>query len=155
MKTKKLFRFGWTLCLSLWVSLAVHAQIHYEQAFGELFDSLDWLDARLADQRYLFGDTLTEADWRLFTTLIRFDAVYHGHFKTNKQRIEDYAHLSAYLRDLYQHPGVKETVDFWHIKEHYYVSQRTINPTQVVPVGPDLDYDRPHGRSERSFGPQN
>ena len=119
----------------------------YETAFADLFDSLDWLDDRLSQQRYLFGDALTEADWRLFTTLIRFDAVYHGHFKTNKKRIEDYEHLSAYLRDLYQHPGVKETVDFWHIKEHYYVSQRTINPTQVVPAGPDLDYDRPHGRA--------
>ncbi len=119
----------------------------YEQAFGELFDTLDMLDERLSRGRYLFGDRLTEADWRLFTTLIRFDAVYHGHFKTNKKRIEDYAHLSAYLRDLYQHPGVKETVDFRHIKEHYYVSQRTINPTQIVPAGPDIDYDRPHGRA--------
>ena len=119
----------------------------YETAFADLFDSLDWLDERLSQRRYLLGDRLTEADWRLFTTLIRFDAVYHGHFKTNKKRIEDYEHLSAYLRDLYQHPGVKETVDFWHIKEHYYVSQRTINPTQVVPAGPELDYDRPHGRA--------
>ncbi len=118
----------------------------YEKAFVELFDSLDWLEERLSQGRYLFGERLTEADWRLFTTLIRFDAVYHGHFKTNKKRIEEYPNLSAYLRDLYQHPGVKETVDFWHIKEHYYVSQRTINPTQVVPLGPDIDYDRPHNR---------
>ena len=118
----------------------------YEKAFTELFDSLDWLEERLGKGRYLFGGRQTEADWRLFTTLIRFDSVYHGHFKTNLKRIEDYPNLPAYLRDLYQHPGVKETVDFRHIKEHYYVSQRTINPTQVVPVGPHIDYDRPHGR---------
>lgn len=118
----------------------------YEKAYGDLFDTLDRLEERLASRRYLFGDRITEADWRLFTTLIRFDSVYFGHFKTNRQQIESYENLSAYLRDLYQQPGVKETVDFYHIKEHYYVSQRTINPTQIVPLGPDIDYDRPHGR---------
>ena len=118
----------------------------YEKAFAELFDSLDWLEERLSRGRYLFGDRLTEADWRLFTTLIRFDSVYHGHFKTNKKRIEDYPNLAGYLRDLYQHPGVAETVDLEHIKQHYYVSQTTINPTQVVPAGPEIDYTSAHGR---------
>ena len=118
----------------------------YEQAFGALFDSLDWLEERLSRQRYLVGAQLTEADWRLFTTLIRFDAVYFSHFKCNRQRISDYPVLSAYLRDLYQVPGVAETVDIGQIKRHYYVSQRTINPTQIVPVGPQLDFRAPHGR---------
>lgn len=118
----------------------------YEQAFGALFDSLDWLEERLSRQRYLVGAQLTEADWRLFTTLIRFDAVYFSHFKCNRQRISDYPVLSAYLRDLYQVPGVAETVDIGQIKRHYYVSQRTINPTQIVPVGPQLDFRTPHGR---------
>lgn len=118
----------------------------YEKAFHTLFDSLDELDARLEGQRYLAGNTLTEADWRLFTTLIRFDSVYHGHFKTNLRRIEDYANLGNYLRELYQHPGIAETVDFEHIKTHYYYSHDTINPTRVVPVGPDIDYARAHNR---------
>ncbi|MCG2581535.1 MAG: glutathione S-transferase family protein [Marinobacter sp.] len=122
------------------------AQDKYEDAYGALFDSLDWLEARLAKQRYLVGAQLTEADWRLFTTLIRFDAVYYSHFKCNRQRIGDFPALSAYVRDLYQVPGVSETVDIGQIKQHYYVSQRTINPTQIVPVGPQLDFEAPHGR---------
>lgn len=111
----------------------------YEEAVNPLFDTLDWLEARLSDGRpYLLGETLTEADWRLFTTLIRFDPVYVGHFKCNRRRIADYPHLSAYTKRLYEHPGVAETVDFGHIKRHYYESHRQINPTGIVPVGPDL-----------------
>lgn len=121
-------------------------QTSYEEAFDALFAALDRIDANLGQSRFLVGDQITEADWRLFTTLIRFDAVYHGHFKTNLKRIEDYPNLSQYLRDLYQQPGIAETVDFDHIKSHYYVSQRTINPTQVVPKGPILDFTRPHNR---------
>jgi len=118
----------------------------YEEAFDELFGALDEIDARLSGQRYLVGDRITEADWRLFTTLVRFDAVYVGHFKCNRQRIADYPHLSGYLRELYQVPGVAETVDFHHIKRHYYGSHETINPTRIVPRGPELDLDAPHGR---------
>ncbi|MFK0162369.1 glutathione S-transferase family protein [Rhizobium sp. NPDC090279] len=121
-----------------------------QEAYAEnairVFETLDMLDQRLATKRYLFGDRLTEADWRLFTTLVRFDAVYVGHFKCNIRRIADYASLSAYLRDLYQIAGVAETVDIEHIKKHYYGSHKTINPTGIVPVGPKLDFDRPHGR---------
>jgi putative glutathione S-transferase len=113
----------------------------YEEAVNPLFDTLDWLEARLADgRRYLCGETLTEADWRLFTTLVRFDPVYVGHFKCNRRRIADYPRLSAYTKRLYEHPGVAETVDFDHIKRHYYESHRHINPTGIVPVGPDLPY---------------
>ena len=119
----------------------------YEEGVTPLFRTLDMLDERLGKGRYLFGDRLTEADWRLFTTLVRFDPVYVGHFKCNIRRIVDYPHLSGYLRDLYQTPGVGETVDFHHIKTHYYGSHRTINPTGIVPVGPAIDLDRPHGRS--------
>ena len=118
----------------------------YDEAFDALFAALDRLDALLSDRRYLVGDRLTEADWRLFTTLIRFDAVYVGHFKCNRQRIEDYPNLSNYLRDLYQVPGVAETVSFQHIKGHYYESHGTINPTRIVPKGPRLDFTRPHDR---------
>jgi putative glutathione S-transferase len=118
----------------------------YEEAFDELFNELDWLEQRLSRQRYLAGEHLTEADWRLFTTLIRFDAVYHGHFKCNRQRIVDYPHLQAWLRELYQWPGVAATVDFTHIKHHYYASHQTINPTGIVPKGPALDLFAPHGR---------
>lgn len=118
----------------------------YEVNVGKLFETLDMLDERLGRGRYLFGDRQTEADWRLFTTLARFDAVYVGHFKCNIRRIEDYKNLPAYLRDLYQTPGVKETLNLRHIKNHYYRSHRTINPTGIVPVGPELDLDRPHGR---------
>lgn len=118
----------------------------YEQAFWPLFRMLEELDGRLSGHRYLLGDTLTEADWRLFTTLVRFDAVYHGHFKCNLRRITDYPNLSGYLRELYQWPGVAETVNLQHIKDHYYRSHVTINPTGIVPLGPQLDLDRPHGR---------
>lgn len=121
-------------------------QSAYEEAYNELFAVLDELDAHLATRRYLAGEQLTEADIRLFTTLIRFDAVYHGHFKCNRNRLEDFNALPAYVRDIYQLPGVAETVDFHHIKTHYYASHKTINPTGVVPVGPDIDYRRAHGR---------
>ncbi|NNL64800.1 MAG: glutathione S-transferase family protein [Myxococcales bacterium] len=118
----------------------------YEEAFVELFDALDQLEARLGRQRYLVGDRITEADWRLFTTLVRFDAVYVGHFKCNLRRIADLPNLHGYLRELYQVPGVAGTVDWTHIKRHYYESHPTINPTGVVPLGPALDLDAPHGR---------
>jgi len=124
------------------------SQDAYESAVASLFETLDWLDERLETQRYLFGERLTEADWRLFTTLVRFDAVYVGHFKCNIRRLADYKNLSAYLRDLYQTPGIAETVNMDHIKEHYYRSHKTINPTGVVPAGPVLDFDRPHGRDK-------
>ncbi len=119
----------------------------YEQAVTPLFETLDWLDARLSSQRYLTGDAITEADWRLVTTLLRFDPVYVGHFKCNVRRIADYPNLSGYVRDLYQQPGVAATVRLDHIKSHYYGSHETINPTRVVPVGPDLDYAAPHDRA--------
>ena len=106
----------------------------------------DWLDTCLSTQRYLCGDYLTEADWRLFTTLIRFDAVYVGHFKCNLRRIAVYPQLSGFLRELYQMPGIAETVNFQHIKSHYYQSHAMINPTGIVPMGPVLDLDAPHGR---------
>jgi len=122
------------------------SQAAYEEAFDDLFATLDELEARLARQRYLLGDRLTEADWRLFTTLLRFDPVYYGHFKCNQRRLVDYPHLWAYTRELYQVPGVAETVNFRHIKHHYYVSHRTINPTGIVPKGPDVDFSEPHGR---------
>ncbi|MDZ4350346.1 MAG: glutathione S-transferase family protein [Xanthomonadaceae bacterium] len=118
----------------------------YQEAVVPLFETLDWLDQRLATRRYLCGDALTEADWRLFTTLVRFDAVYVGHFKCNLRRIADYPHLSGYLRELYQHPAVAGTVNFDHIKNHYYQSHNTINPTGIVPAGPVLNLDAPHGR---------
>ena len=118
----------------------------YEEAVRPLFETLDWIDARLASQRYLCGDTLTEADIRLFTTLVRFDPVYVGHFKCNLRRIADYENLSTYLRDLYQTGGTAETVNMQHIKGHYYESHRTINPTGIVPLGPLMDLDAPHGR---------
>ncbi|MGI9949388.1 glutathione S-transferase family protein [Vibrio hyugaensis] len=118
----------------------------YEEAFDSLFAALDKIDAHLATHRYLAGNKITEADWRLFTTLVRFDAVYVGHFKCNKQRIADYANIQGYLKELYQVEGVAETTDFYHIKRHYYFSHTGINPTQVVPKGPDLDIESPHGR---------
>ncbi|MEO0373651.1 MAG: glutathione S-transferase C-terminal domain-containing protein, partial [Cyanobacteria bacterium P01_A01_bin.17] len=118
----------------------------YEEALQPLFETLDWLNERLAHQRYLTGEQLTEADWRLFTTLIRFDPVYVGHFKCNIRRIVDYPNLWGYVRDLYQMPGIAETVNFIHIKRHYYQSHTTINPTRVVPRGPDLDLLAPHQR---------
>ncbi|HUG99964.1 MAG TPA: glutathione S-transferase family protein [Gammaproteobacteria bacterium] len=124
------------------------SQKAYEKAFAALFETLDWLDERLAQRRYLLGEQITEADWRLFTTLLRFDAVYFGHFKANLRRIRDYSQLSGYARELYQLAGVKPTVDFRHIKQHYYFSHRMINPTGIVPVGPRLDLDEPHGRGK-------
>lgn len=119
----------------------------YTEAVVTLFDALDTLEARLADQRYLLGDTITEADWRLFTTLVRFDEVYVGHFKCNIRRIVDYPNLWGYLRDLYQVPGIAETVSIEHIKAHYYTSHANINPTRIIPVGPVLDFNEPHGRT--------
>ena len=121
----------------------------YEKAFDRLFAALDWLEERLEKRRYLAGNRITEADWRLFTTLVRFDPVYHGHFKTNRQRIEDYPNLSNYLRELYQVPGVAETVNMDHIKRHYYGSQRSVNPTGIVAKGPTIDFSRPHDRAEK------
>jgi putative glutathione S-transferase len=118
----------------------------YEDAFRDLFGALDALDRRLGQRRYLVGDRITEADWRLFTTLIRFDPVYVGHFKCNLRRIADYPNLSGYLRDLYQQPKVAETVNFSHIKRHYYRTHLTINPTRIVPVGPHMNLVAPHGR---------
>lgn len=123
-------------------------QAAYEEAFYNLFESLDWIEDRLARQRYLAGNQQTEADWRLFTTLIRFDAVYFGHFKTNRQRLVDYPAISAYVRELYQVPGVAETVSFEHIKTHYYASHQTINPTGIIPVGPEQDFTKAHNRSD-------
>ena len=123
------------------------SQAAYETAFETLFDSLEWLENHLAANRYLLGDTLTEADWRLFTTLVRFDAVYFGHFKCNLKPLTDYSAISDYVRELYQTPGVALTVHMDHIKTHYYASHRTINPTGVVPVGPELTFEQPHGRA--------
>jgi glutathionyl-hydroquinone reductase len=125
----------------------------YEAAFHELFSALDDIEGRLAKHRYLVGDRLTEADWRLFTTIVRFDAVYHGHFKCNLQRIVDYPNLSGWLRELYQINGVAQTVHMAHIKTHYYASHRMINPTGIVPVGPALDFNAPHGRGHLKASP--
>jgi putative glutathione S-transferase len=122
------------------------SQEAYEEAVLALFATLDELEERLGTQRYLTGDRLTEADWRLFTTLVRFDAVYVGHFKCNLKRLVDHPNLWAYTRELYQVPGVAETVNFQHIKNHYYGSHRTINPTGIVPLGPKIDFEEPHGR---------
>jgi putative glutathione S-transferase len=122
------------------------SQDAYEEALTPLFDTLDWLEQRLSSQRYLLGNETTEADWRLFTTLIRFDAVYVGHFKTNLKRLVDYPNLWAYTRDLYQHKGITPLINMDHIKKHYYGSHKTINPTGVVPVGPIINYDEPHRR---------
>lgn len=121
-------------------------QSAYESNVHKLFNALNILEERLSSSRYLVGDDITEADWRLFTTLVRFDAVYVGHFKANLRRIEDYPNLSNYLRDLYQQPGIKETINFQHIKTHYYYSHSQINPTRIVPAGPELDFERPHNR---------
>ncbi|ANM31874.1 glutathionyl-hydroquinone reductase YqjG [Acidobacteria bacterium Mor1] len=125
------------------------SQEAYDEAFRTLFAALDKLEERLATRRFLAGARQTEADWRLFTTLVRFDAVYVTHFKTNLRRIADYPNLWGYLRDLYQTPGVAETVDFDHIKRHYFVTHRRINPLGIVPNGPAIDFDEPHGREGR------
>jgi putative glutathione S-transferase len=118
----------------------------YEKAYNELFDTLDELELRLSGHRYLVGDQISEADWRLFPTLVRFDPVYHGHFKCNRQRLVDYPNLWAYTRDLYQVSGVAATVNMDHIKTHYYGSHRMINPTGIVPVGPEIDFTAAHDR---------
>ncbi|BCO19242.1 glutathione-dependent reductase [Alteromonas sp. KC3] len=125
------------------------SQDAYEEAVEALFNALDTIEERLGKQRYLVGSTLTEADWRLFTTLIRFDPVYHGHFKCNIKQIADYPNLFGYMKELYQHPGIAQTVNFDHIKRHYYYSHTMINPTQVVPVGPQQDLMSPHGRDKQ------
>jgi len=121
-------------------------QAAYEEAFDRVFATLEWLDERLGSRRFLVGDGVTEADWRLFTTLVRFDPVYVGHFKCNLRRIADFPNLSGYLRDLYQRPGIASTVNLDHIKRHYYVTHRQINGTGIVPKGPALDWDAPHDR---------
>ena len=119
----------------------------YNEAIVPLFDTLDWLDQRLSERRYLTGSTITEADWRLFTTLVRFDPVYVGHFKCNVRRIADYPNLSGYVRDLYQQPGVAGTVNMQHIKDHYYASHESVNPSRIVPAGPDIDFMAAHDRA--------
>jgi len=118
----------------------------YEAAALRLFEALDQLEERLATSRYLFGPKPVESDWRLFVTLVRFDAVYHGHFKCNIRKISEYPHLFGYLRDLYQIDGVASTVNFDHIKRHYYITHDDINPTRIVPIGPAQDLMTPHGR---------
>lgn len=118
----------------------------YEEAYQQLFEALDRVESHLETHRYLAGNQITEADWRLFTTLIRFDAVYVGHFKCNKQRIADYPNLNGYLKELYQVEGIAQTTDFYHIKRHYYFSHTSINPSQIVPKGPQLDLESFHGR---------
>ncbi|MHA6347300.1 glutathione S-transferase family protein [Roseivivax sp. CAU 1761] len=122
------------------------SQDAYDDAVAPLFETLDWIEERLSGHRYLAGDRITEADWRLFTTLIRFDKVYHGHFKCNRRRIVDYPNLWAYTRELYQWPGVAGTVNFEHIVRHYHYSHESVNPHRIIPVGPDLDLGAPHGR---------
>ncbi|VAW62144.1 Glutathione S-transferase, omega [hydrothermal vent metagenome] len=122
-------------------------QAAYENAFSRLFNELDKLELRLGEQRYLLGEQITEADWRLFTTLVRFDAVYVGHFKCNLRRISDYHNLSNYLRALYQMPGIAQTVEIDYIKQHYYFSHTRINPTQIIPSGPDLNFNLAHDRA--------
>lgn len=122
------------------------AETAYREAAEEVFATLDWLEDRLAVRRWLLGDRITEADWRLWTTLLRFDAVYHGHFKCNRRRIVDYPEIWDYARALFQWPGVAETVDFDHIARHYYGSHRTINPTGIVPIGPAMDWRAPTRR---------
>jgi glutathionyl-hydroquinone reductase len=122
------------------------SQEAYDRAFDALFDTLDWLEARLAQQRYLVGGRLTEADWRLFTTLVRFDAVYYGHFKCNRRRLIDYPNLWAFTRELYQVEGIAGTVHLEQIKTHYYGSHRQLNPSGIIPRGPVLDFGAPHGR---------
>jgi putative glutathione S-transferase len=124
------------------------SQRAYEKACRALFAALDELENRLATRRYLFGSRMVETDWRLFCTLIRFDAVYHGHFKCNLRRIVDYPNLDGFLCDLYQHRGVAETVNLDHIKRHYYMTHEDINPTRIVPIGPVLKLGRPHGREK-------
>jgi glutathionyl-hydroquinone reductase len=120
----------------------------YEISCRKLFEALDQTEQRLRQKRYLFGTRIVEADWRLFCTLVRFDVVYHGHFKCNLRRIIDYVNLQGYLMDLYQYPGIADTVNFDHIKRHYYMTHTEINPTRIVPIGPALDLTRPHHRGK-------
>ena len=122
------------------------SQEAYDAAVHPLFETLDWLEDRLATRRYLCGAAITEADWRLLTTLLRFDSVYHLHFKCNRRRIVDYPNLWGYTRDLYQRPGVAGTLDLGHIVRHYHYSHETINPNRIIPINPVLDFDAPHGR---------
>ncbi|WP_425046649.1 glutathione S-transferase family protein [Primorskyibacter sp. S87] len=122
----------------------------YDAAVRPLFDTLDWLEDRLSHQRYLMGTQITEADWRLFTTLLRFDPVYHLHFKCNRKRLIDFPNLWAYTRELYQWPGVAETVGMAHIVRHYHFSHDSINPNRIIPINPLIDYQEPHGRDQRS-----
>jgi putative glutathione S-transferase len=124
-------------------------QAAYERAVTALFESLDWLDQLLGERRYLLGEVLTEADWRLFPTLVRFDPVYVAHFKCNLRRLVDYANLWPYARELYQQPGIAETVALDEIKRHYYMTHASINPTGIVPLGPLIDFEEPHGRDRR------
>jgi putative glutathione S-transferase len=123
--------------------------VAYDEAFDALFNTFDALESRLARQHYLVGDRITEGDWRLFTTLVRFDSVYHGHFKCNLRRLIDYPNLWDYTRELYQWPGVAATVDLAQIKRHYYWSHTSINPSRIVPKGPLLDFAAPHTRARR------
>ncbi|AWB64935.1 glutathione-dependent reductase [Saccharobesus litoralis] len=120
----------------------------YESAYKELFASLDWLEAHLGTNRYLLGNQLTEADWRLLTTLLRFDAIYHGHFKCNRNKLSEFHHISHYVRELYQKPGIASTLDIEYSKRHYYVSHSTINPTGIIPAGPALNFEQPHEREQ-------
>lgn len=125
-------------------------QAAYDQAVAELFETLDRLEQWLSERRYLMGAQLTEADWRLFPTLLRFDPVYHGHFKCNRRRLADYPSLWGYMLELYQWPGIAGTTDLEHIRYHYYASHETVNPSRIVPVGPEIDYAAPHGRGDLS-----
>jgi putative glutathione S-transferase len=131
------------------------SQAAYEKAYYKLFATLDWLEQRLAQQPYLTGAQLTEADWRVFGTLIRFDAVYYSHFKCNRQRLSDYPNISGFLRELYQQPGIADTVHFDHIKTHYFASHRGINPTGIVPLGPEQNFTAAHGRDRFKTYPIN
>jgi len=135
-----------TVNIGVYKSGFAKSQEAYAEAVTALFETLDWLEDRLSHQRYLVGGQITEADWRLFTTLLRFDPVYHGHFKCNIRRLVDYPNLWNYTRELYQVPGVESTVDHYHIKQHYYFSHTNVNPTQIVPLGPDIDFTAPHDR---------
>jgi len=123
-------------------------QVAYNEAIEPMFETLEWLEKKLDNKRYLLGDFLTEADWRLFTTLIRFDAVYYNHFKCNKFKISEFKNLSNYLRELYQYPGISDTVNMKHIKGHYFESHDTINPTRIVPLGPVQNFNLPHNRNK-------
>ena len=122
------------------------SQAAYDEAVAELFDTMDWLEDRLSTRRYLMGDRITEADWRLFPTLLRFDAVYATHFKCDRRRVVDYPNLWAYARELHQWPGVAETVNMAAIRRHYFYSHESVNPRRIVSIGPDNDWNAPHGR---------